>query len=151
MSVQGESIHATALIVGGAGVLIRGASGAGKSRLALALLAGAPLRGDFARLIGDDRVRLTCASGRVIASGHGAVAGLIERRGSGLESAAHETGAVVHLVVDLVETIERLPDAAALKTRLLGVALPRLALARGAPPAEQCADVLARLEAIRRR
>ena len=48
-------IHATVVLVGEAGVLIRGASGSGKSALALALMSEAGRRGLFARLVGDDR------------------------------------------------------------------------------------------------
>ena len=43
------SIHACALIVDEAGLLIRGASGAGKSSLVLALIAAAQAQGRFAR------------------------------------------------------------------------------------------------------
>ena len=150
MSGAAETAHATALIIGDAGVLIRGRSGAGKSGLALALIAAAALRGDFARLVCDDRVRLRRISGRIIAEAVPAIAGLVERRGLGLEPMAHEPGARLDLVVDIVENIQRLPEVSETKTDLLGVVLPRLALAEGAAPATQCADILARLGAIRR-
>lgn len=52
-------VHGTAAVVGEAGVLIRGASGAGKSSLALALVDAAAARGLFARLVGDDRISCT--------------------------------------------------------------------------------------------
>src|SRR5579885_12565 len=44
-------LHATAAVVGEAGVLIRGPSGSGKSSLAFALIAAAKASGLFARLI----------------------------------------------------------------------------------------------------
>ena len=55
--VRQPRVHASALVVGEAGVLIRGPSGSGKSSLALALLALADNRRSFVRLIGDDRYR----------------------------------------------------------------------------------------------
>ena len=51
-------IHASAIAIAEAGIVIRGASGSGKSRLALALIEVARCAGVFARLVGDDRIRL---------------------------------------------------------------------------------------------
>ena len=51
----GETIHASAVLVEGRGVLLRGPSGSGKSSLALALLLADRERN---RLIADDRVAL---------------------------------------------------------------------------------------------
>ncbi len=56
------TLHATALIVGDAGVLIRGRSGAGKSRLAEELVEAAQARGWFGRLVADDRVMAPSAA-----------------------------------------------------------------------------------------
>lgn len=124
-----ETIHASCVLLGEAGVLIRGASGAGKSALCLALLDRAEREGRHARLVGDDRVRLEARHGRLVARPHPALAGLIEIRGHGIRRlAAHAPAAVVRLVVDLVETAERLPAPAPATVRLLGVSLPRLAL-----------------------
>ena len=102
-----ETVHATAVLVGADGVLIRGDSGAGKSALALALIE----RG--ARLIADDRVHAF---------------GLPRpprrdrrpRRSPGRSSFAaaassqvpHERGGVIRLVADIVseEGLERMPE-----------------------------------------
>ena len=73
-----ETVHATAVLVGADGVLIRGESGSGKSALALALIE----RG--ARLIADDRLTLSGCHGRIVATAPGATAGLIELRGRGI-------------------------------------------------------------------
>lgn len=142
-----NSIHATAVVVGEDGVLIRGASGAGKSALALALIAAARRAGRFGGLVGDDRLRLSTRHGLLVAVGHPAVAGLIERRGQGLEPHAFETATVVRLVVDLVESsaAPRLPLAADRRTMLAGVELARMMLAKGAAAHDQAAAVLARL------
>ncbi|WP_110750294.1 HPr kinase/phosphorylase [Phyllobacterium leguminum] len=123
-----ENIHATALLVADRGVLISGASGTGKSGLALALINARLLSGGFAALVSDDRTILRAANGRLLASAPETLAGGIEVRGAGLFCMAHEKQAVIHLVVDLVSAIEavRYPDEA--KRTLCGVTLPRLAL-----------------------
>ena len=109
-----SAVHATAVAIGEAGVLIRGVSGAGKSKLALAMLAEAGRKGLFARLICDDRVRLSASGGRLLAHAHPAIAGMIEGRGEGILAMAHEASAVVRAVVDLVDPQAgrppRLPD-----------------------------------------
>jgi serine kinase of HPr protein (carbohydrate metabolism regulator) len=61
------------------------------------------------------------------------LAGLIEVRGVGIRRLEHERVAVVGLVVDLgCDDAERLPTAA--ETAVLGVRLPRLAIAAGTDP-----------------
>ena len=142
------SIHATAVIIGEAGVLIRGPSGAGKSALALALIAAAARAGRFARLVGDDRVRLSVSHGRLIARGHPAVAGRIERRGQGVEATAHEGAAVVRLVVDLIAAAvsARLPAEEELRQDILGLEIPRMTLISGISAQDQAESALARLQ-----
>ena len=142
------SIHATAVIIGEAGVLIRGPSGAGKSALALALIAAAARAGRFARLVGDDRVRLSVNHGRLIARGHPAVAGRIERRGQGVEATAHEGVAVVRLVVDLIAAAvsARLPAEEELQQDILGLEIPRMTLISGISAQDQAESALARLQ-----
>lgn len=125
-----RTIHATVLLAGDAGVLIRGASGAGKSALALALLDLLAARGRFGRLVADDQVFLAAANGRLVARVPASIAGLVERRGAGIEPIAHEPAALVRLVVDLVEpaALERVPEPAACRVRLAGIDLPCLTL-----------------------
>jgi HPr kinase/phosphorylase len=130
------TVHASAVLAGPRAILIRGPAGAGKSRLALALVqAGEGGRIGFARLVGDDRIELAAAHGRLLARPAPALAGLIEVRGLGVRHLAHEPVAVVGLVVDLaVPGAERLPAAASRKTSIEGVILPRLALGSAAEP-----------------
>jgi HPr kinase/phosphorylase len=127
------TVHASAVLVGARAALIRGPSGAGKSRLTLDVIAAATsgaLR--FARLVGDDRVHLENAGGRLLVSPAPALAGLIELRGSGILKLPFETSAVVGLVVDLqAPDAERLPQT--LDITLEGVTLPRLAVPSGVP------------------
>lgn len=130
----GPSIHATCVVLGERGVLIRGDSGAGKSRLALALLHDAALAGRFARLVADDRVFLSLRHGRIIATGAPSTAGLIEQRGRGILRIGHEPAAVVRLVVDCVAKQNRLPGDEELRADLLGCFLPRLTYRIGNDP-----------------
>jgi HPr kinase/phosphorylase len=142
-----SAVHATAVAVGEAGVLIRGVSGAGKSKLALAMLAEAGRKGVFARLICDDRVRLSLSGGRLLAHAHPAIAGKIEGRGEGILSVEHEASAVVRVVVDLVDPQagrpSRLPDAAEKTAEIGGISLPRLSLCQDRPATEAAQRILA--------
>jgi HPr kinase/phosphorylase len=126
---RGATIHASCVLVGEAGVLIRGASGSGKSSLAHLLLAEAAQPGGFARLVCDDRVRVEVRSGRLLARAVSPLEGCLEVRGVGLLAVPHEAAAVVRLVVDcLGDAPTRLPEAAEQTVAIEGVALPRLAL-----------------------
>jgi serine kinase of HPr protein (carbohydrate metabolism regulator) len=130
------SIHASAVLVGARAVLIQGASGSGKSRLALALL-NATHQGllPFARLVADDRAHIEAAHGRLMVRPAPALAGLIEVRGLGLRRVPYEQLAMVGFVVELGSTdAERLPDPSQTQAVLQGIALPRLAVAAGVDP-----------------
>jgi HPr kinase/phosphorylase len=144
-----DAIHANALILGEAGVLIRGPSGSGKSSLTLALLALACDRGLFAVLIGDDRVFIRAKGQQILASGAPKVQGLIERRGYGIVRAPTEPCAIIRLVVDLSPRCERgprLPDEDALSVSLGEINLPRLAFDAGTAPVERAYAVLEYLD-----
>jgi hypothetical protein len=95
------NIHASAVVVGEAGVVIRGRSGRGKSALALALIDIANTHGLFGRLVGDDRILVRACGGRILLSGAPNTLSLIERRGIGLETVPFEPAAVARLVVDI--------------------------------------------------
>jgi serine kinase of HPr protein (carbohydrate metabolism regulator) len=127
-----QTIHATTIVLGEAGILIRGESGAGKSTFARHLIAAAASRGIFARLVADDRSRIEQRHGRLLARGVEAIAGLIEIRGIGLVRQEVEPAAVVGLIVDLSETRpERLPEPDDLTATLCGISLPRLRASAG--------------------
>ena len=132
-----STIHASAVLIGAHAVLIRGASGAGKSQLAWQLLNAAPAQIPFARLVADGRDRRHRAHrrhGRLLVRPAPELAGLIEIRGLGIRRLPHEPGAVVGLVVDLGDAdADRLPAREALETEILGVTLPRLAVAPSHP------------------
>jgi len=108
-------------------VLIRGASGSGKSRLALALIDALPGR---ARLVADDRVHLVAANGRLLAMVPDAIKGRIEIRGLGIRAVDYEPLALVMLVVDLdAPDAARMPEDASRRTEISGVKLSRLPVA----------------------
>lgn len=143
MAAPASTVHASAVLVGASALLIRGPSGSGKSRLALELIQ-ATASGDlaFARLVGDDRIRLEVASDCLLARPPRELAGLIEIRGLGLRRLPYESVAVIGQVIDLGGPDDRLPEAAALETEIAGIRLPRLALPPGVAP---LATVLAAL------
>jgi serine kinase of HPr protein (carbohydrate metabolism regulator) len=128
--VTSPTIHASAVLVGPRAVLIRGPSGCGKSRLAFALIQTSAL--PFARLVGDDRVHVEAAYGRLLVRPAATLAGLIEIRGLGLRRLPYESVAAVGLVVDLdAPEAERLPESTTAAT-LAGLTIPRLCAAPGA-------------------
>ena len=144
------SLHATAVVHGEFGVLILGPSGSGKSALALAVMARASSQGAFSALIGDDRIFVSKAHGRLIARGATNMAGVIERRTAGLLAVRHEPATVVRLAVELCEREQRwprMPDDD--KGLAVGeVTLPRLALDSGQSACDQALVVDERLAAL---
>ncbi|MSP81791.1 MAG: serine/threonine protein kinase [Alphaproteobacteria bacterium] len=116
-------VHGTLVVLGRAGVLLRGPSGSGKSDLALRLIGGG------ARLVADDQVRLVVENGKLMGAPPATLAGRLEVRGLGLVALPHRPRARVRLVVDLVDqaAVPRLPRPST--CRLLGVRIPRLWLA----------------------
>lgn len=133
------NLHATALVVGDRGLLLTGASGAGKTTLALALLARAQAAGRFAALVSDDRVIARSVNGRLLCAPPATIAGLVEIRGRVPLATRHLPGAVVDLIVDLVPPDEAPRYAEPAFETLAGCSLPLLRLERrnveGAMPA----------------
>ena len=102
---QSETIvHASCVAVDGKGLLILGRSGAGKSALALQLMALGAL------LVSDDQTLLNLQAGKVFARCPTSLRGLIEARGIGILTAPPLESAAIALVVDLGQSAhERLP------------------------------------------
>lgn len=122
---EGTNVHATGLVLGKLGVMLRGPSGAGKSLLALELLDTWEARGLSARLVSDDRIDLAAEKGGLVMRAPATIEGLIELRGRGIVSRPFVRRAPVHLVVDLVPALERMVEEDALVTEIMGVSLPR--------------------------
>ncbi len=135
-----ELVHGTALALAGtacgparlpAGAVILGASGAGKSDLALRCL-GLPPSAVLpwqAVLVSDDQVTVAPGAGGLVASPPAAIAGRIELRGVGIVTVPFAAAAEVRLVVALTprEHIERLPEPGEMQT-IAGVPVALLRL-----------------------
>ena len=120
MTQQDQIIHASSVALAGRAVLICGASGSGKSALALELVS----RG--AGLIADDRTLLRLQDGVPMAACPPAIRGRIEARGIGILAVPPAAPAPVGLVVDLdLAPEDRLPPPA--QRPLCGVAVPLVA------------------------
>lgn len=107
--------------MGGRAVLIAGASGAGKSDLALRLID----RG--ARLVSDDYTVLRREGDRLIASAPATIAGRIEIRGVGIVAMEPLAEAPVCLLINLEAAPERLPEPRT--AAFLEVCVPAIGLA----------------------
>lgn len=114
-----EIVHATSVSVAGRGLLIRGASGRGKSGLALEMM----VRG--AVLIADDRTIVTRQGTALLLSVPEPLTGLIEARRIGLLNADCIDNVPLSAVADLdVAETHRLPPIRT--TCVLGVEVPLL-------------------------
>ena len=99
-----EFLHATAVAHETTGLLIVGASGSGKSSLALELVALG------ARLVADDQVQCAVKDGGLMISAPSALENRIEARGLGLLNAP-TAPAIARYVVDLdVPETQRYPE-----------------------------------------
>ncbi len=115
-------LYGTSVAIGGAGVLLQGPSGSGKSDLALRLI------DEGARLVADDQTEVERSGNDLALRAPAALAGLIEARGLGLMRVPHVAEAPLRLIVELAAeaAIERLPEA---RVRTIeGVAVPVIAL-----------------------
>ncbi|WP_111732134.1 HPr kinase/phosphorylase [Roseovarius amoyensis] len=113
-------LHASCVAIDGRAVLIRGASGSGKSGLALQLMALG------AGLVADDRTRLWRNGAALMADAPATLRGRIEAREVGILTAPAAGPAEVVLVVDMdtVET-DRLPPMRRMPIHGVGLPLVR--------------------------
>jgi HPr kinase/phosphorylase len=93
--ISRQTLHASCVALGNFAVLIRGASGAGKSALALELMAYG------AMLIADDQTILRHSDQGVIVECPPSIRGRIEARGVGILAATGRARAILRLVADL--------------------------------------------------
>ena len=120
-SLSSETLHVSAVAIGGRAILIGGRSGTGKSDLALRLID----RG--AILVSDDYTYVHRVSGRALASAPATIAGKIEVRGVGIVERESATDIPVALFVDLDGQPERLPGGEE-RIAIAGVSIPIVAL-----------------------
>jgi HPr kinase/phosphorylase len=114
MAAQSTNIHASCVVLGhagaafdasrDAGILLLGKSGAGKSDLALRLIALG------AKLVSDDRTELFMERGKLFARAPKTIKGLIEARGVGIVALPSAAKARVALAVSLEHPKSRLPQ-----------------------------------------
>jgi serine kinase of HPr protein (carbohydrate metabolism regulator) len=124
------NIHATGLVLGKTGLILRGPSGAGKSLLALELIEEWDARGLPAKLVSDDRIDIEATRTGLVMHAPKAIEGLIELRGRGIVSRPFAEKAPLHLVVDLVDELDRMVEEDALVTEIMGVSLARCPVPR---------------------
>jgi HPr kinase/phosphorylase len=103
-SDNADMVHATAVSIGGNGVMLTGSSGSGKSDLALRLID----RG--AVLISDDIVVVDTVNGKPRLYAAPNIEGKIEARGVGILVVDFVNDVPLRLVVSLSGRIERLPN-----------------------------------------
>jgi HPr kinase/phosphorylase len=117
VTATGLCLHASTVALGARAVAITGASGSGKSGLALQLMAYGAL------LVADDRTLITPRDGRLIATAPNPIRGRIEARGVGLLRAETLAEAALVLAVDLDrDETERLPPTR--QVEWCGIAVP---------------------------
>ena len=112
--MAGVNIHASCVRLAGAGkpfgappgcgILLLGGSGAGKSDLALRLIALG------AELVADDRTDLFLLRGKLYARAPARIAGLLEVRGVGILALPYKDKVPVTLVARLGGAAKRLPE-----------------------------------------
>ena len=121
-----QNLHASCVAIGDHGLLIRGASGTGKSDLVLRLID----ENRNATLVADDQVMITEEAGILFASPPQNLAGKLEIRGQGIVTRAYLAKVKLSHIIDLVAPTEitRMPEIAELQTTLLGFGFPRLKL-----------------------
>lgn len=119
--LSSETIHASCVAIDGVGVLIEGASGAGKSDLALRLID----RG--ATLVSDDYTALLRQGGTLIARPPANLVGKVEVRGIGILEMPHVADVPVGLLVAIVAEPPRMPGGGR-RRRIAGVELREIAL-----------------------
>lgn len=124
------------MLIGEAGLLIRGASGSGKSALAREVVSLALGTGHFGRLVSDDRTRLEAHHGRLLARPVEPLGGSIEVFGLGIVRRPFEAAAVVRLVLDLSDDPARYPEEQDRHVVLCGVMIPRIRMQAGAISAD---------------
>jgi HPr kinase/phosphorylase len=114
-------LHGTAVAIGDHGVLLTGPSGAGKSDMAVRLIDRGAL------LISDDAVVVQNVEGLPWLAAAPNIEGKIEVRGVGICAMRVTKKAPLRLVAQLVDAVERMPEAAFTQIGAFDVPLVKLA------------------------
>ena len=123
-------VHATAIAVDGRAALLFGASGSGKSDLALRCIVTVARLGSrlvTPELVADDQVEIALDGGHLVCRPPTTLAGRIEVRGLGIVDVPHVTVARVALAVVIDgPPAERMPPPAT--RQILGTEIPEIRL-----------------------
>ena len=133
-------LHASCVELQGRGVLLLGASGSGKSDLALRLIDGGAV------LVADDQVSIERRGETLLAGPPEALAGRLEVRGLGILSLPFRAAVRLRLAVELDRAGElpRLPEPA--RYAVLGLDLPCIRLDPNKPSAAAIVRLALRAE-----
>jgi len=106
------NIHASCLIIGNKGILLRGPSGSGKTMLMLHLLQHASSNNQFAAMVADDQVIISNQNNQLVAHCPSTIKGRIEVRGFGINEQPYIRSAIINLVVNIIqpEELDRCPE-----------------------------------------
>ena len=115
-------LHASCIAIDGRGVLLTGASGSGKSDLALRLID----RG--ATLVADDGIVVEARDGRLHARAGPNIDGQLEVRGLGILAFPAFDEVPLALVIALDQPVPRMPDELLPVRVIEGLTLPTIAL-----------------------
>lgn len=115
--LSSENLHASTVALNGHAVIISGPSGSGKSDLTLRLLDHGFI------LVSDDRTIVHRDGDRLVASAPATIKGKLEVRGIGIVDVNSVDDIPVGLVVELTNTIQRMPDDGQ-ERLILGVHIP---------------------------
>lgn len=122
--------HCSVVNLDGAGILIEGESGSGKTALAFGLLEAARRDGRPAHFVADDQAMLSARHGELWAAAVAQIAGMAELRGFGIVEVEYMERTQIDLIASLVDDGQvvrmPLPETKA----LLGVEVPMLELPR---------------------
>ena len=125
------TLVATRLGCGWRGALLRGASGVGKSDLALRLVAGGW------RLVADDRTRVWTSDGRLFGRAPATLAGLVEARHLGIAPTTALPLVQVSLIVDCIQDaglLDRVPPPRTVRLLQVELACVRLRAREASAP-----------------
>ena len=128
MTLPSEMVHASTVAIQGHAVLIEGASGSGKSDLALRLID----RG--ATLISDDYTLVKRGESGLLACAAPNIQGRIEVRGIGIVALPFVDERPVGLVVTLSQQIERMPAEKRIRA-IAGLEVPAIVIDSREPSA----------------
>lgn len=122
-------MHATTVALSGRAALIRGASGSGKSDLALRFIS--EFESDGAALVSDDQTSVSLIDDRLVVRPPAPIAGLLEVRGIGPLRVPYQDSATLFILVDLVENsaVPRLPADPLPQEQIFGRSVPLTVLA----------------------